>query len=109
MPEGYALTYAEDYGDEKMVAFGKGENLLLLRQLPSSVVIDVDNEGTTHEIVEVNGKEAHLFTEKEGEVALNRTLCWMQGNYTLWIESRGDEMLEQEALITLAESLIYVE
>lgn len=109
VPEGYELTYAEDYGDEKMVAFSKGENLLLLQQLPSSVTIDVDNEGTMHEFVKVNGKEAHLFTEKEGKDVLSRTLCWMQGDYTLWIESRGDELLGQEVLIALAESLNYVE
>lgn len=105
IPEGYKLEYIEDWGTVKELFFINKESLLTLSQYDASSKVFLDIDKSEYKAITIKGKDALYHEDNQ---SCSKTILLLEGEWTIEINSEGDEDLTYEKMKELAERLIFI-
>lgn len=106
VPEGYELVSAEQSDTKKVSLFTDGKSWIRFEQAPANMRMTIDNEHTEIKKIEINGKKGILICGKEEDYL---SVFWIQGEYALDLEKKGNSSIDEEKIVELAEKIKYFE
>lgn len=105
IPEGYELKNAEDWENVKDLFFANDEKLLTISQYDASSKVFLDIDTSEYKELTIGGKPA---VYREDEEHCSKSMLLLAGEWTVEINSEGDEELTYDKLKELAENLIFI-
>lgn len=105
LPEGYELKNAEDREISKDIFFANDKKLLTLSQYDASTNFFLDTDTAEYEELTIKGKSAVYREDKEYG---NKSILLLEGEWTVEINSEGDEAFTFDKMKELAENLIFI-
>lgn len=105
IPEGYELKNAEDREILKNLFFANGEKFLTLSQYDASSKLFLDIDTSEYKELTIGGKPAVYHKDEE---RCSKTMLVLEGEWTVEINSEGDEELTYDKMKELAENLIFI-
>ena len=105
IPEGYELKNAEDRETLKDLSFANGEKFLTLSQYDASSKLFLDIDTSEYKELTIGGKTAMYHEDDE---SYSKTMLLLEGEWTVEINSEGDEDFTFDKMKELAEHLIFI-
>ena len=105
IPEGYELKEAEDWEVFKEIFFANDEKFLTLSQYDASSQVFLDIDTSEYKELMIGGKPA---VYREDEERCSKSMLLLAGEWTVEINSEGDQAFTYDKMKELAEHLIFI-
>lgn len=105
MVDQYRFDLANEMGDLKLIIFvSDSGGQIQFMQMPASLALSADNEGTIIDGIKVNNFETYAFSKKIGDLEFN-TLIWSDTATSFQLVGQ----ISMDELIKIAQDIVYVE